>query len=435
MSHDESPEQRSPLQTGEGIGAENSSRSDSPDVGTNRDALGVPAFRRLTLAWLFSNFGDSALFLTAAIWVKQLTNSDAPAGLVFAALGLPALLAPLTGQLADRFKRRTVLIVNCLCTAAVVLALLAVESADQVWLIYLVIFAYANSSYITAATQSGLLRDMLTDRLLPPANGILSSLDQGLRIVSPLIGAGMLALWGMDSVVLLTCACFIVAAAVLMTLSPRETQHDPGKDESFWQASTAGVRFLVGHSLLGPALLTLSIALGVTGVFNVTIFATTEQGIDASPEFLSVLVSIQGAMAVIGGLTASTIIRRIGIRATVILGVSMLGLAVLATAVPSVPVVIGGVVLLGVSVTWPVVAFVSLRQQETPAHLQGRTSAATNVMVNVPQVGASMIAAALIGAVDYRILIVATAVVCFLGSIPLVIGRNASSSSVSTLRT
>lgn len=69
--------------------------------------LRIPAFRRLGLAWVFSNFGDSALYLTAAIWVKQLTGSDAAAGLVFAALGLPALLAPLTGQLptgSDAFR-------------------------------------------------------------------------------------------------------------------------------------------------------------------------------------------------------------------------------------------------------------------------------------------------------------------------------------------
>lgn len=202
-------------------------------IGTNRDAMKVPAFRRLALGWVFSNFGDSVLFLTAAIWVKQLTGSDAAAGLVFAALGLPALLAPFTGRLADRYRRRPLVNMNNICAAVVVLALLLVRDTRDLWIVYTVIVIYSNTAYITAAAQSGLLRDLLPDRLLAPANGILSSIDQGRRIASPLLGAGMLALWGMDSVVLLTVACFLTAAAVLATLKLKESAHGMDPEESF----------------------------------------------------------------------------------------------------------------------------------------------------------------------------------------------------------
>ena len=387
-------------------------------TGTNRDALSVPAFRRLTLAWVFSNFGDSALFLTAAIWVKQLTGSDTAAGLVFVALGLPALLAPLTGRLADRFRRKPLLVINNLGAAAVVLVLLGAQSADHLWLIYLIVFVYATSNYVTSAAQSGFLRDMLADRLLAPANGILSSVDQGLRIISPLIGAGLLGLWGMGAVVLATSICFTLAALVLVTIKVSETELDRSS-ESFWHSTTAGLRFLTHHQVLAPAMLTLSIAVGATGIFNVTIFAAIERGLGLPPEFLSVLVSVQGAMAIVGGLTASLLIRKLGTRAVIIFGVFTLGIAVLASAVPSVPVVMAGSVLTGLSVTWTVVAFVTLRQTESPASLQGRTSAATSMLINVPQVAANMIAAALITTIDYRALIIATSTICLLGTLPL----------------
>ncbi|WP_159618842.1 MFS transporter [Arthrobacter zhaoguopingii] len=393
------------------------------DVGTNRDVLKVPTFRRLTLVWIFTNFGDSALFLTAAIWVKQLTGSDAAAGVVFVALGLPALLAPLIGQLADRFKRKPLLIINKLCAAAVVLVLLAVQTADHLWLVYLVVFTYATSNYVTSAAQSGLLRDMLTDRLLAPANGLLSSIDQGLRIISPLIGAGMLALWGMHAVVLTTSVCFILAAVILTAIKVQESEPGTNTDENFWQSTTAGLRFLARHHLLAPAMLALSIAIGASGIFNVTIFATIEQGLGMPPEFLSVLVSVEGAMAIVGGLTASTLIRRIGIRPVIILGVLLLGIAVLSSAVPSTPVVLAGSVLTGLSVTWTVIAFMTLRQTESPARLQGRTSAAASMLINVPQVGANMIAAALIGTIDYRALIITTSIICMAGALPLLLRR------------
>ncbi|GAB3548059.1 MFS transporter [Arthrobacter tumbae] len=394
-------------------------------VGTNRDVLRIPAFRRLGLAWVFSNFGDSALYLTAAIWVKQLTGSDAAAGLVFAALGLPALLAPLTGQLADRFRRIPVLTATNVAAAVVVLALLLVRSADQVWLIYLVIFIYANASYVTSAAQSGVLRDLLEDRLLAPANGLLSSVDQGLRIVSPLIGAGILGLWGMNWVVAMTCLSFLIAALVLSRLRLREAVHSHEPD-SFWATSTAGFRFLLGHALLRPALLTLVIAVGATGVLNVTIFATVDQGLGLPPEFLSVLISCQGVMSVVGGLTASAVIRRVGIPRTIVVGILLLGVSVLGSGSTLLSVVLGSTVLLGLGVPWAIIAFVTLRQQETPPSMQGRTSAATNMMINVPQVGASMLAAALLGLVDYRTLVLAMTALCLASVGPLVLRRRAA---------
>lgn len=399
------------------------SGSSVTDIGTNREALSLPAFRRLALAWLFSNFGDSVLYLTAAIWVKQLTGSDAAAGLVFAALGLPALLSPLTGRLADRYRRKPLVIINNICAAAVVLVLLAVRDADQLWLVYAVVFVYANSSYVTAAAQSGLLRDLLADRLLAPANGILSSIDQGLRIVSPLLGAGMLALWGMESVVLLACGCFVVAAGILTTLRIKESVFTEDGEETFWQSTTAGFRFLARHPLLRPALVTMSIAVGAVGVINVTIFATTEQGLGQPPEFLSVLLGVQGAMSVLGGLAASRVIRRFGIRTTIAFSVAVLAVGVLLTASPSLPVVFGGTVLLGISAPWAVISFVTLRQRETPTRMQGRTAAATHVVLNVPQVAVSMAAAAVIGVVDYRVLIAATAAVCLAAALPLLSPR------------
>ncbi|MCQ1946701.1 MFS transporter [Arthrobacter sp. zg-Y1116] len=394
-----------------------------PAVGTNRDVLRVPGFRRLALAWVFSNFGDSVLFLTAAIWVKQLTGSDAAAGLVFAALGLPALLAPFTGRLADRYRRRPLLIINNLGAGVVVLALLAVRGVDTVWLVYAVIFVYAISSYITAAAQSGLLRDLLDTRLLAPANGILSSIDQGLRIVSPLAGAGMLALWGMHTVVLLASTCFLAAALILATLKLAETVSVRDAGETFWQSMTAGVRFMARHRLLGRALLTLGIAMGATGILNVTVFATVEQGLGKPPEFLSVLLGAQGVMAVLGGLTASLVIRRFGIRRCMVFGVALLAGGVLTTALTVLPLVMAGAAAVGTGASWMIIAFVTLRQEETPPGMQGRTAAVTQVMTNLPQVGASVLAAVLIGILPYQVLVASMAAASLLAVMPLLSRR------------
>lgn len=389
------------------------------DIGTNREALAVQPFRRLAGAWVAGNFGDSALYITAAIWMKDLTGSNSAAGLTFVALGLPALFAPLTGQLADRFPRKNVLVINNFAAAAVVLPLLFVSSEHMLWLIFVSIFLYANAGYLTAAAQSGLIRAMLPDRLLAPANGLLSSIDQGLRIISPLIGAGLYAVWGMDAVTILTATCFVATGLVLLTLRVDEPAAEPDPDGTFWRRTTAGLRFLAANARLRGPLLTVFICIAATGVINAVVFAAVQYGVHQPPEFVSVIVSLQGVLAVVGGVSASRVVRRIGLELTMAVGVALSGASIALFVSHSIVVFCIASCLLGLGITWMIVAFVTLRQTETPHRLQGRVSAAANLAFNVPQVLTAAVAAALLGLVDYRILILITAAACLISAIPV----------------
>ena len=385
---------------------------ESADTGTNRQVMAVPAFRRLSAAWIATNFGDSALFLTAAVWMKQLTGSDAAAGMVFACLGLPALLAPVTGWLADHAPRRGLLVTTNAVTAAVVLVLLLVRDAQQAWLIYPVIFLYAIGSYITAATQSGLLKDLLPQRLLPPGNGLLTSIDQGLRVVSPLAGAGLFALWGMAPVTWLTAGCFAVSALILAGLPATPVHHAAEQRPGFWAESVAGIVFIARHRVLRGAVIALVVVVAGSGFVSVAEFAAVDQGLGLEPVFVSVLASVQGLFSITAGLCAAAVIRRLGLTGCLRLGIALLGLGIPLLATGAVPLFVLSVALAGTGVPLALVAFVTLRQAETPAGLQGRAAAATQVMLNLPQVAMAALAAALISVIDYRVLLAVSASIC-----------------------
>lgn len=105
-------------------------------------ALADARFRRLLIGSAVSSFGDSALYLSLAIWVKDLTGSNAAAGAIFLTQGLSSLLAPWVGHVIDRVRRRPLLIGTNAVTGIAVLALLLVHSREQLWLIYAVAAFY-----------------------------------------------------------------------------------------------------------------------------------------------------------------------------------------------------------------------------------------------------------------------------------------------------
>jgi hypothetical protein len=90
-------------------------------------------------------------------------------------------------------------------------------------------------------------------------------------------------------------------------------------------------------------------------------------------------------------------------------------------AVPQVWVVVACEVLVGLSIPWFIVGFVTLRQKLTPNRLQGRVSAFTSMALNGPQVGGTASGAVLIGFVDYRVLVIAmglSVALCALAIVP-----------------
>ncbi len=54
----------------------------------------------------FSLLGDTSMFLALGIWTKELTHSNADAGLTFFFGAAAQLLAPFAGMLVDRVRRR-----------------------------------------------------------------------------------------------------------------------------------------------------------------------------------------------------------------------------------------------------------------------------------------------------------------------------------------
>src|SRR3982751_920021 len=96
-------------------------------------------FALLWIAGLVSVAGDGALLTALPLHAYALTGSALATGTVFAAALLPrVVLSSFSGFFVDRGDRRRAMVVADLLRVIVLLPLLAVASADLLWLLYLV---------------------------------------------------------------------------------------------------------------------------------------------------------------------------------------------------------------------------------------------------------------------------------------------------------
>src|ERR1051325_4912540 len=92
------------------------------------------SFRFLWLGQVVSQMGD--WFDTIAVYTiaLRLTGSSRSVALIMVARFLPSVvMGPLSGVVADRFSRRTIMIISDLIRAVVVLGFLFVRRPGQMW--------------------------------------------------------------------------------------------------------------------------------------------------------------------------------------------------------------------------------------------------------------------------------------------------------------
>ena len=385
--------------------------------------------RLLVAGQTLSAFGDWAMFIVLAVWIKSLTGSSAAAGMTFFVLGLGNLAGPLGGLVADRFKRRP-LMIACDCVLGLsVLVLLFVHGRHDIWLIYLVALLYGAVGTVFYPAQSALLRVMLPEELLADANGALSSMRQGLRIVAPLAGAGLYAAFGSGRPVAIFDAATFAGSALFMSRMRVPEEKPEASEHRFLREVTAGIEHVWRTLPLRQMTAGATVALLVIGFAETLIFSVIAH-LGRPPSFFGVLATLQGVGSILGGVTAGSVVRRIGEVRAVGLGLGLFGVGDLFLVVHSLPVVMVGFFIAGIGLLWAIVAFTTALQTRTPLAIQGRVSAAADISLSLAQVVSIAAGAALSTVVDYRILLVVMAVVVGASAVYLVTRRISSAPSV-----
>ncbi|WNM34333.1 MFS transporter [Streptomyces sp. Li-HN-5-11] len=355
-------------------------------------------------AVVVSGFGTSALWLAAGVWAKDLTGSDAAAALCLLAMWAPTLAGPLLGTLADRTRRKPLLLAANLLLAALLPTLFTVGSPGRIWLLYAVLFCYGAVGVVHDAAQSALVAAAVDPALLGDFNGLRTTATEGMKLLAPLAGAGLYAAYGGACVALLDAVTFVLAAGLYALLRVREGR--PVRPATSWRERTAeGARHLWSQAGLRSLVLAGGATMLFAGVNGALVYAVVD-GLGHTPAYAGVLYAVQGAGSVVAGLASGAGLRLLGGRRFAVCGIALTAAAVAGRAVPSDPVALACSAAIGAGLPCVLVAAFTAVQRETPGELVGRVAATAGTLVFVPNVAGLAVGAALVDVVGHRLLLV-----------------------------
>jgi MFS family permease len=270
-----------------------------------REILAVRDARALIAASGASQLGD---WLYNAALLGYIYESTGSAGWVAAAtVGrlLPyVLLGPVGGLIADRYDRRTVLIVGDAIRCAVMLALAAIVAFDAP--IVLVIALTALTSAAGTAERPAamaLLPRLVGEARIGPANALLHTVQDIGVVIGPALGAVLIAVAPSSVAFGVNAATFAISGILISTMRrPSATSRPPVHDSARRQLSE-GLRTARTAPFVIPLFIVVAMAEFTYGAQTVQLVLYAQNDLGLGPQGYGYLLAAAG----VGGVLSATI--------------------------------------------------------------------------------------------------------------------------------
>ena len=179
-------------------------------------ALRFRAFRLVCGGQVFSNIGMWMDELSRGWLIYQLTDSVVQLGLVRGIQLIPTLLvSPFAGTAADRYSRRTLLLVSLTIhgMSFAVLAFLIISRHVEPWHVYVTAVVTGMMQAIQQPARSSIVTESVPPEFLTNAVGLTALIFNMSRLVGPALAGAIIAIADTGGAFAVQAACMFVALA------------------------------------------------------------------------------------------------------------------------------------------------------------------------------------------------------------------------------
>jgi len=299
------------------------------------EALRYREFRLLWLGQLSTAMGTWMDQVARGWLIYQLTNSPAQLGLVRGVQAIPLLLlSPIAGSVADRYARKKQVIVVQLLDGLMYTAMAVLILTGQIkpWHVYVTAFGMSIVQTFHHPARAAMIADAVPLSHLTNAIGLNSVVFNMSRSTGPAVAGVLIAMFGTGACYVLQAAFFFLATFLTSILSigqsPPTSTHGHAGKEAFGRSIVEGWRFSWSNeSVRAGLLITVTASLFIIPFTTLLpVFAKDILGVGATGQ--GFLLTGMG----VGALSSAVLIATIGDR------------------VPRGIVMLGGVILYGLSV-------------------------------------------------------------------------------------
>ncbi len=236
----------------------------------------------------------------------QLTHSGLLVGLVLAAQFMPVLIgSPLGGVVADRYRKRNVLLVTQSLFMLPSFALFAVSASGhaQYWMVIIAAIATGTINLFDVPSRQAFVIEMVGRQDLMNAIALNSSVFNGAAVVGPAVAGVLIAAVGVPVCFLANSASYLAAIAALLMmrnlpLNVQERRQEP------WTARLAqGARYARHEPVVGMLLIAVAVfsLFAMNRLTLIPLFA--DQVLHVGAQGFGFLIGSMGLGAVVGALT------------------------------------------------------------------------------------------------------------------------------------
>ncbi len=231
---------------------------------------GLIAFIVVWIGQMISIVASNMSWFALTIWVFQLTQSATAMGLAQVFFIAPFLLiSPIAGVMVDRYNRKLMMMTSDLGSgvATIFIFLMSMTGQLQLWHMYLYGVIAGTFNAFQWPAYSASISLMVPKEQLGRANGLMSLMEAGPSVLSPLLAGALIGIIGLNGILMIDIVTFIIAVGALLVVfvpQPPRTEEGRQGEGNLLKEAAFGFRYIFDR----PSLLGLQLVFFVCNLFG-----------------------------------------------------------------------------------------------------------------------------------------------------------------------
>jgi MFS family permease len=296
-------------------------------------------FSILVTGQIVTLFGAALLRFALSLYALDLTGRSDVFALMLVLAYLPLLLAPVAGAIADRVRRRELIVAIDVLNGLIMLGFIALsqvqENPSLIVIGAVMMLLGLTSAFDTPAVQASVPL-LVPEERLEQAIGITQSVNSLSGTIAPIIGGLLYEFFGVSVLMVASCIAFFVAAAIEACVNIPHTKRARRASllRSIGRETMEGLRFLKHTKIIqSMAIITVLINLFLSAYFLVMVPLILKQTLHAGGLLYGIGLGIMELGVIAGSLSIGLFMKRLHVntlyRWFVLMGVIMVPMSLM----------------------------------------------------------------------------------------------------------